>query len=77
MRRSQNRESLPYVPYELRSHSWADCPPWASRSRASMKVATPSLSQMSRHPCTETESPNHWCASSCTSSDPDPLPSTG
>ncbi len=31
-----------------------------------MNVAAPSLSQMSRQFSTETESPNHWCASSCT-----------
>ena len=31
-----------------------------------MNVAEPSLSQMSRQFLTETESPNHWCASSCT-----------
>ena len=28
-----------------------------------MYVANPSLSQMSAQWCTETESPNHWCAS--------------
>ena len=33
-----------------------------------MNWANPSLSQMSRQLATETESPNHWCASSCASS---------
>ncbi len=33
-----------------------------------MNCAKPSLSQMSRQLLTETESPNHWWASSCTTS---------
>ena len=48
------------------SHFCASWPSCASAYAASMKLAKPSLSQMSRQPCTATESPNHWCASSCT-----------
>ena len=45
-------------------------PPWSSVQRCSMNVAKPSLSQTSRQWWTDTESPNHWCASSCTISEP-------
>ena len=38
------------------------------RTSTSMNVAAPSLSQMSRQPRSATESPNHWWASSCTTS---------
>ena len=40
-----------------------------STHSASAKVAKPSLSQMSRKSTQVTQSPHHWCASSCTHTD--------
>ncbi len=77
MRSFQNESSAPAASHRDSSHCWASWPPCVSAYRIAMNDAKPSLSQMSRHWCTATESPNHWCASSCTSKGVAPGPSTG
>ena len=54
--------------YWWHSVALAERPPWVSSQRHSMNVAAPSLSQMSRHRRSATESPNHWWATSWTTS---------
>src|SRR5215218_10072398 len=52
------------------SNSCCALPSWCCSDHShSVKVAKPSFSQMSRHRLTETLSPNHWCACSCTITD--------
>jgi hypothetical protein len=45
--------------------SWAVRTPLCSSQRYCAKLAKPSFSQMCFQVRTATESPNHWCASSC------------
>src|SRR3954470_2400658 len=63
---AQKSSSAGAPSYCARSRAAAAWPPWVSAHLHSKNVAAPSLSQMSLHDSTDTESPNHWCASSWT-----------
>src|SRR6478752_8656846 len=62
----QNSSSAAAASYIARNRWVAGSPPCVSSQRHSKNVAAPSLSQMSDQNWSDTESPNHWCASSCT-----------
>ena len=76
MVRFQNDASASRDSQLARSQSCGEAKPRLSSQSISSQVAMPSFSQMSRQPCTETASPNHWCASSWATSQSCPGPPT-
>src|SRR2546430_6010645 len=62
----QNALSAGLDAYAKSNSSCAVPSPWVSDHIHSTYLAKPSLSQMLRQDATDTESPNHWWAFSCT-----------